>query len=143
MGPIKKQNSRMRQNETEPDSAFCLLKSRMTYNTFTSIPGVTYTSKVYSALYQPKCRMNSYTFTSIQLLGITYTYKKCYFCKRAPSISIFLLCCYASLHVLRNSKPSVQTPEALKCFHSPRLLSHCVLGLIHIISNIEYISKTI
>ena len=122
----------------------------MTYNTFTSIPGVTYTSKFYSALYQPKCRMNSYTFTSILLLGITYTSKKCYFCQRAPSISFqnrkkinFLLCCYASKHVLRNSKPSIQTPEALKCIHSPKPLSHCVLGLIHIISNIEYISKTI
>ena len=53
----------------------------MTYNTFTSIPGVTYTSKVYSALYQPKCRMKIYTFTSI--LGVTYTSKMCYFCQRA------------------------------------------------------------
>ena len=122
----------------------------MTYNTFTSIPGVTYTSKVYSALYQPKCRMNIYTFISI--LGITYTSKKSYFCQRAPSIFFQnwknnFFCYFAtqllSLHVLQNSKPSVQTPEALKCFHSPRPLSHCVVGLILIISNIEYISKTI
>ena len=69
----------------------------MTYNTFTSIPGVTYTSKVYSALYQPKCRMNIYTFTST--LGVTYTSKKCYFCQRAQrnlfsKLKKKLLCCY-------------------------------------------------
>ena len=125
----------------------------MTYNTFTSTPGVTYTSKVYSALYQPKCRMNIYTFTST--LGVTYTSKKCYFCQRAlrDLLQNWKKNCYVatrlsrlSLRVLQNSKPSIQTPEALKslkCFHISRPISHCVVGLILIISNIEYISKTI
>ena len=44
--------------------------------------------------------------------------------------------------MLQNSKQSVQTPEALnlKCFHSPRPLSHCVVGLILIYIYILVIS---
>ena len=115
----------------------------MTYNTFTSILGVTYPSKVYSALSQPKCRMNSYTFTSI--LGITYTYKKCYFCQRAPSIffqngkkNFFLLCCYvvvvatcvAKLKTIRpdsrGSKmfPQSEAPFTLHCWTNPYYIKY-------------------